>query len=218
MRIIPTVIAALLVGGAANGQSADDEEPAWICVPTEDRGWRCGRGANAPDQTALPPPPPTPPPPAGYTAPGGTAPLPAYLQTPPADATTAETPVEEAAAAADDEPETREPGQLDAPDVGRQPDVVQPVAPAAGPVYGIQLVSVRDPESLDGFAERHGLDPDSVYRRQWQDDSGTWHVLLSGRFGTVAAAQRALESLPAPLREGGAWIRRVDTLSSTDTE
>lgn len=207
------MVALVLVAPVAGPAWAqEDEREHWVCVPTEERGWLCGRGEQAPEQAALPAPPPASPPPPGYTAPPEAARLPPYLQMPEADAPEAGARPEEseAAAPAAEEP-AGEPERIEAP--GR----VTPES-ATGPVYAIQLAAARDPERLDRFAAGHDLEHLALERRRWRDEGGTWHVLVSGRYASASAARAALAELPAEMRAAGAWVRRVDNLDDPQSE
>lgn len=74
------VVLALATAAASAQPSTDRQGQRWVCVPTEDRGWRCGRGAQAPEPTPLPPERPAGPPPSGYEPRTETSRLPDYLR------------------------------------------------------------------------------------------------------------------------------------------
>lgn len=209
-----------LAASAAGAQSdAERSGQRWVCVPTEDRQWRCGRGENAPDPSPLPPDQPAGAPPAGYQPPADTSRLPGYLLQAPAS------PGEAAPETAEDEPAPADAGARTAPEpaspVEPATTVVEPAPepdprPAAEPAdegrYGIQLIAGRDRDSVEAYRDSPGLEALDVYRRTWEDAGGVWHVLLTGRFNTVAAARRALEDLPGDVRGDGAWVRPLEGL------
>lgn len=219
-------LAALALMQAPSLGAQENGDTPWVCVPAPERGWLCGRGHAAPAQTPLPEPPPPSPPPPGYTAPPDPAQLPSYLRG------VAPVAAEETAAAestADSVPDTDRPGEPGA----ATEDAARPVADAgtdagesapspgsgaSGRVYGIQLIAVREADSLDRFVAEHGLDESRVYRRRWRDDEGAWHVLISGRFGSASEALQAIAKLPPSVGDSGAWVRRVDTLEGGDGE
>lgn len=81
MKPASALLALLLAAPAAGGaQPADDDR--WVCVPTEQWGWRCGRGANAPEPASLPPAQPPEQPPEGYKRPDQAGQVPLYLLDP----------------------------------------------------------------------------------------------------------------------------------------
>lgn len=209
-----------------------------MCVPTEDRGWRCGRGAQAPEPTPLPPERPAGPPPSGYEPRTEASRLPDYLRQS-MDPTSAE---EEPAPSTppDGQPQTPaapepeiagEPGNAEpapdpeiAPDteIAEEPGDAEP-APEPRPStrpgpesarYGIQIIAGRDRESVEAYRDTPGLESLDLYRRTWEDAGGVWHVLLAGRYASVTTARRALNGLPETIREAGAWIRPLSELDT----
>jgi len=228
----------LLSATAAPAEPAEAETP-WVCVPSEEFGWRCGRGANAPEQSPLPEPPPPAPPPQGYVPPQGSNQLPAYLRpsspeggpgaareeparagpVAPTDERPAQAgpvaPAPEQAAPQEEASDSRETAApaSEAPATGAKPPAENP-----GPRYGIQLTAGRSPESLDTFLERHELPDSDLYRRRWHDEGGAWYVLLVGSYPSVSLARRALSELPEEIRRNGAWVRRMDTLEPVDDD
>lgn len=224
------VILLGLAGAPALAQSdADRQDERWVCVPDENRQWRCGRGDLAPEPTPLPPARPEGTSPDGYDPPTAGTGLPGYLrQTPDRPAEPAESSEGDAAAVAgsDQEPEPAAGTETDTvvEDTEAAPQQAARAEPAEDTArYGIQLVAGRDPASVEAYRERLRFEELEVYRRTWEDAGGVWHVLLAGRFETVGAARRALDDLPEDLRSSGAWVRPLGELEipsdhSRDTE
>lgn len=236
------LLAGLMMSATAAGNAAERDEQRWVCVPTEDREWRCGRGAHAPDPAPLPPAEPPGRPPEGYSPRRDAAALPGYLRNPDpgppneAPETTAtpettgipEAASEPGAVTVDDPPagESREqPGAI--AETGTEPVTTDadgaesspaPETTAADAEYGIQITAARDPDSLEAYGRELELSGLDVYRRSWEDADGAWHVLMTGRFANVAAAREALNDLPDAIREAGAWIRPLDQLQPPPTE
>ncbi len=233
-----TVIFLWLAAATATAQpAAERDDRRWVCVPTEDREWRCGRGDQAPEPRPLPPARPADAPPAGYEPRADRSRLPDYLResTVPSDGPRQADP--ESAAADDDQPlpgpsredatagaslETpaapvprSEPGPEPEPELEAkpEPDTGTRTEPAPDTArFGIQLVAGRDRSSVEAYRNTPGLESLDLYRRTWEDAGGVWHVLLAGRFETVAAARRALNELPETVREAGAWVRPLSQL------
>lgn len=211
------VFGLMLAASSAPAETPEEDSP-WVCVPTEDFGWRCGRGHDAPEQSPLPEPPPPAPPPEGYVPPHAESSLPDYLRQPERAGQTAppgETKTHPGQGAAQPpERNAREPEPTSEP--AERAAEAQSSSPAPGPRYGIQLTAGRSPDSLDTFLQRHEFPESDVYRRRWDDAGGTWYVLLTGRYPSVSSARRALAGLPDDVRQAGAWVRRVDTLETID--
>lgn len=80
--------------------------------------------------------------------------------------------------------------------------------------YTLQLLAARHERNARAFARAH-LDgaPHAIF--PYSNAQGTrWYAVLYGAFPTRAAARRALQDLPQPLREGGAWVRSFGGLQS----
>lgn len=205
-----------LAGATALAQpEADPQDQRWVCVPDENRQWRCGRGDQAPEPAPLPPARPEGAAPDGYDPPAAGAGLPDYLrQTPDQSAEISEGDAV-SPAGSDRAPEVTadiETGTM-VEDTEAAPEPEAGTAPATGNAhYGIQVIAGRDRASVEAYRERQGLEDLEVYRRTWEDAGGVWHVLLAGRFETVEAARRALEQLTAEIRQAGAWVRALDEL------
>lgn len=237
MRIVITAL--WLAGSAALAQpAADRDDRRWVCVPTEERQWRCGRGAQAPEPAPVPPAAPPRAAPEGYRPPADRARLPDYLRQPESGAANAPEDAATPSPGTDDRqspaprpeagpgPGTGDTGAAPVPETasGPTPETqsepessgpeIPPGPSEASARYGIQLVAGRDRESVEALRERPGLQSLDVYRRTWEDAGGVWHVLLAGRFETVAAARRALNQLPGEFRRAGAWIRPLDGLDN----
>jgi septal ring-binding cell division protein DamX len=209
-----------LTGAPAMAQpEADRQDQRWVCVPDENRQWRCGRGDQAPEPRPLPPARPEGAAPDGYDPPVADTGLPDYLrQTPNQSAESLEADTA-STAGSDQEPEATPEATRDTAsgtmveDVEAAPEPEAGTGPATGSArYGIQLIAGRDRASVEAYRVRLGLKDLEVYRRTWEDAGGLWHVLLAGRFETVEAALRALDSLPANMRQAGAWVRPLDEL------
>lgn len=223
-----------LIGAAAAAEpSSERRDQPWVCVATEDRQWRCGRGAQAPEPRPLPPAPPPDAPPPGYEPLAGASGLPDYLrdsidpaERPDGDSPPAAEEAPEASATAEAE-RSREPDESVAaresvPETEAAPqpepapettDAASAAEPAPGTTrYGIQLIAGRDRTSVEAYRDTPGLDSLDVYRRTWEDAGGVWHVLMAGRFQSVSAARQALNELPEDLKQAGAWVRPLDQL------
>lgn len=211
------IIVLWLAGAAALAQPPEEKDDLpWVCVPTEDRQWRCGRGAGAPEPRPLPPSTPPRAAPEGYQPPADGSRLTDHLREPGQPASpgqeTASTPASEdqETPPAGNGPPAGD-GEAVEPAAEPDPEGSRDASPAPAR-YGIQLVAGRDLESVEAYRGRTRLQSLDVYRRTWEDAGGVWHVLLAGRFETVAAARRALEELPADIRRAGAWVRPLDEL------
>lgn len=208
-----TVFLLGLAGAPALAQpEADREDQRWVCVPTEDRQWRCGRGAQAPEPRPLPPERPAGSAPEDDEPRGAASRLPNYLRESPdqvPDATATPT------AGADEGPEARTDSKPATVTDHTEPAPGRKAESETSPVaarYGIQLVAGRDRDSVEDYREHSALEPLEVYQGTWEDAGGVWHVLLAGRFETVAAARQALDELPEAVRQSGAWVRSLDEL------
>lgn len=226
---LAVILLGLAVAPALAQPESDRQDQRWVCVPDENRQWRCGRGDQAPEPRPLPPENPGGAAPNGYDPSAAGTGLPDYLrQTPGQPAQPAEGSEGDAASAAgsDREPEATSDTETDAmvKDTEAAPEQAARAEPAEDAArYGIQLVAGRDRASVEAYRERSTPDGLELYRRTWEDAGGIWHVLLAGRFETVEAARRALDNLPEDLRPSGAWVRALDELDipsdhSRDTE
>lgn len=223
------ILLGLALAPAPAQPESDSRDQRWVCVPDENRQWRCGRGDLAPEPRPLPSERPEGAAPDEYDPAAAAAGLPGYLRhTPGQPAQAVDGSEEEGASAAgsDREPEATgdtEPGTM-VEDTGATPERAARAKPADDAArFGIQLVAGRDRASVEAYRERSALEGLEVYRRTWEDAGGVWHVLLAGRFETVEAARRALDELPEDLRPSGAWVRPLDELDippdhSRDTE
>ncbi len=74
----------------------------------------------------------------------------------------------------------------------------------------VQLMASRRPESASAFVRRHRLRDTLLcnHLRRGQP----WHLLLLGPFPDRDAATRALQTLPADVRRGGAFVRSVASM------
>ncbi len=74
----------------------------------------------------------------------------------------------------------------------------------------VQLVSVSEKESLEQYAQQHGLDGMSA-ARVWAKEQ-FFYVLILGVYETYEIAKEASRDLPAPFDMHSPWIRSVGSL------
>ena len=75
--------------------------------------------------------------------------------------------------------------------------------------YTVQVFANWTEASIKRFAGESGLGPDTaVFAARYQDYP--WFVMVHGVYPTQAAAQRALDDLPADVKLMGPWIRTMD--------
>ncbi|HEY5761749.1 MAG TPA: AAA family ATPase [Rhodocyclaceae bacterium] len=87
---------------------------------------------------------------------------------------------------------------------------------AAGKNYFIQLMrtNTTDHQDVERYLANTArlVDPESLRIYQSQADGQTWLGVVYGDFPSLEAALAAIDALPAPLREAGAYPRRVAML------
>ena len=79
--------------------------------------------------------------------------------------------------------------------------------------YTIQLLGVRNEQSLLAFAADHRLDSTgqaAYYRSRFR--GGIWFPLVYGAYPTVDAARRAIAGLPQQIRKTSPWIRKMSAV------
>jgi type IV pilus biogenesis protein PilP len=72
--------------------------------------------------------------------------------------------------------------------------------------YTIQLTSDNELASVQGFIADHKLQDKATYVPAKNKHGTTWYVGIYGQYSTRAAAQQALEALPASVRSEGAYV------------
>lgn len=78
--------------------------------------------------------------------------------------------------------------------------------------YVIQLTNGEYKEGMEKYIRRVGLkDVEGWHYYRTQRDAGLYYVLVYGEFETVAAAKKALASLPRKARRSH-WVRQYSTL------
>ncbi len=77
--------------------------------------------------------------------------------------------------------------------------------------YTIQLVAAYNPQTLAEFAssQANSLETQIVMTRR---DGRDWYVVVSGDYADREQAREVLETLPAELRQQGAWVRTFESL------
>lgn len=77
--------------------------------------------------------------------------------------------------------------------------------------YTIQLMAAREAASVNDFVHSHQLEPQPVICA-YPSKGGTWHAVVYGQYASGAAARAGLAELPEALRNGGAYLRRLQEL------
>ncbi|MCF6283037.1 MAG: AAA family ATPase [Candidatus Polarisedimenticolaceae bacterium] len=78
--------------------------------------------------------------------------------------------------------------------------------------FTIQLIGVSEPESIDQFIRRHGLEG-KVFSIAMARKGRPWYVLLFGSYANKELAKVAISrDLPLSLRKRGVWPRSFDSL------
>lgn len=73
--------------------------------------------------------------------------------------------------------------------------------------YTLQLLGSHRVEALRAFTQKHQLTKQTTYYRTRRDNK-EWFVLLYGSYPEREQAKKAINQLPAALRESKPWIRR----------
>lgn len=81
----------------------------------------------------------------------------------------------------------------------------------ASPSYfAVQIIGLRDDDSMNQFVRQHKLDRGLVYHGL--RDGKPWQVLVLAPFADRAAAERARDALPEAVRKGGPWIKSIKAI------
>ncbi|MEJ2687282.1 MAG: AAA family ATPase [Gammaproteobacteria bacterium] len=101
------------------------------------------------------------------------------------------------------------------------PAAAKPQAPATGgpgraawllqqnpKAYTLQLLGARDEASVRRFIRVHHLGKRAMYYTG-EFKGAPWYVLLYGVYPDIQTAHKALAGLPASVRKGGPWARRL---------
>ncbi|NQD36298.1 AAA family ATPase [Permianibacter sp. IMCC34836] len=76
--------------------------------------------------------------------------------------------------------------------------------------FAVQIIGLRDDDSMAQFVRQHKLDRGLVYHGV--RDGKPWQVLVLAPFADRAAAERARDALPEAVRKGGPWIKTIKAI------
>ena len=80
--------------------------------------------------------------------------------------------------------------------------------------YSLQLLGSRSEQNLSRFIQKHKLDPAQAAYYQGTHKGSAWHVLLYGVYSSRDTAVAAREKLPAAVRKGSPWPRKMDAIQA----
>lgn len=76
--------------------------------------------------------------------------------------------------------------------------------------FTLQLIGVRDPNELTRFIKDNQVPDAQVFHTYYLNQD--WYVLVSGRYKNHTEALKAMESLPATIKDLKPWIRQLITI------
>ncbi|MFZ5841793.1 MAG: SPOR domain-containing protein [Pseudomonadota bacterium] len=93
---------------------------------------------------------------------------------------------------------------------GRYTADEQTLLDASPGYFAVQIIGLRDDDSMAKFIRQHKLDRGLVYHGL--RDGKPWQVLVLAPFADRAAAERARDALPEAVRKGGPWIKSIKAI------
>ena len=109
------------------------------------------------------------------------------------------------------EPAKSEPAKTSKPaSNGRYTSDEQALLNASPGYFAVQIIGLRDDESMAKVIRQHKLDRGLVYHGL--RDGKPWQVLVLAPFADRAAAERARDALPEAVRKGGPWIKSIKAI------
>ena len=93
---------------------------------------------------------------------------------------------------------------------GRYTTDEQTLLNASSSYFAVQIIGLRDDDSMAKFIRQHKLDRGLVYHGV--RDGKPWQVLVLAPFADRAAAERARDALPETVRKGGPWIKSIKAI------
>lgn len=93
---------------------------------------------------------------------------------------------------------------------GRYTADEQALLDASPGYFAVQIIGLRDDDSMAKFIRQHKLDRGLVYHGL--RDGKPWQVLVLAPFADRAAAERARDALPEAVRKGGPWIKSIKAI------
>lgn len=80
------------------------------------------------------------------------------------------------------------------------------------PLYGIQIIGLRDITIIKQIIKDFNIEGTSHYYQTTLNDE-PWFILVVGEYASMHEAKNALSSMPAPLKQWGAFIKSYAELS-----